>query len=126
MRTAIMLVLVALLSSSASAGPLRETLKWTALESAGQLGADHFSSWYFDNKTHACVENNPMLARDDRSYSMAKGWTFNLIGIGGLSASLYIAKRTHKPRLERLAKAAMSFGAGSGAYFGVYNWMRCR
>jgi hypothetical protein len=125
MKTLRTCALVLSMATSASAGPLRETLKWTALESAGQLGGDHLSSWYFDNHTMACFEHNPMLARSDYRYDVGKGWAFNAIGIGGLSTVLYLAKRTHHPRVELIAKLAMGVGAASGTYFGLHNVIGC-
>ncbi len=125
MRTIFALALLLAFSVPVDAGPLRDTLKWTALESAGQLGGDHLSSWYFDNHTMACFENNPMLTRPDQRYDVGRGWTFNAITIGGLSAALYIAKRTHNPRLERIAKISMGVGAASGTFFGLRNVIGC-
>ncbi len=125
MRTIITLTLLLTISSPVSAGPLRDTMKWTALESAGQLAGDHLSSWYFDNHTMACFENNPMLMRPDQRYDVGRGWAFNAITIGGLSAALYIAKRTHHQRFERVAKVAMGVGAASGTFFGLRNVIGC-
>ncbi len=119
------LALLLMISAPASAGPLRDTLKWTAIESAGQLAGDHLSSWYFDNRTMACFENNPMLMRPDQRYDVGRGWALNAITIGGLSTALYIAKRTHNPRLERIAKVAMGVGAASGTVFGLRNVIGC-
>lgn len=125
MRAVLALVVVLCWPASVSAGPLRETLKWSAVEAAGQLGGDHLSSWWVDNHTQACKEDNPMLARADGTYATGKGWAVNLAGIGGLGTALYLGKRLHKPRLERAAKVAIGYGAGSGAYFGLHNWIRC-
>ncbi len=121
----IWILVCVLVSAPATAGPLTETLKWTAGQSAGQFAGDHFTSWYFDNHRMACFENNPLLMRDDQRYSVPKGWAFNAISVGSLSALLYVSKRTHHPRLERITKVAMTIGASNGAYFGLHNLIGC-
>ena len=125
MRTIIASLLLLLSTEPMTATPLRDTLKWTALESAGQLAGDHLSSWYFDNHTRACFENNPMLMRPDQRYDVGRGWAFNALTIGSLSTALYLAKRTHHPRIEAAAKVAIGIGAASGTAFGLRNLIGC-
>lgn len=124
--THLRLVIVALaLASPASAGPLRDTLKYTAFQSAGQLAGDHATSWYYDTRTRACNEDNPLLAKTDGSYATARGWAFNFGTIGGLSTTVYLAKRLHAPRLEKTAKVLMIWGGASGSYFALHNIVQC-
>lgn len=106
-------------------GPLRDTVKWSAWQAAGQLGGDHLSSWYVDNVSRRCVENNPMLARTDGSYATGRGWAFNGVGLGLAASAIYLGKRFHRPTLEKVGKAGAMWGAASGAYYGAHNWAGC-